>query len=539
MFNNYLYLKRAVIELKSLLIDYKIIDVFSQEKDKSVFILEKKDHQKYLIFNTTANQPYILLRSKYSKAKKNTYDFFKDLKYKNITGIKISNSDRIIKLSIGEYSVLFSIRGAKTNLFLLKDNSVLESFKKIKEDDQNIFEKEIQNVEYDDRYSPINTALESFNKNELKNIFPFINSFLLNEIKIRIDENTSLNQAVNDVFYGLMTDNIAVGYLESKLRFIPESFVAANELSDKIIFDGYFEALNHYLTSNYKKDKVDEVYKIINSELEKKLSYLSNKINNLEDRVNKGSRENDYYKMGNLLLSNLHLITNDLDTIEVFDFETDNNIKIKIDKKLSPSENASRYFDKAKDEKKNYQISKVLFNQSKQEYFALLEIKSKFDQNTSLEDLRNIKEQLRIKDKILPKMNKEEINIKYYHYVIEDKYHVYVGRDSKNNDLLTLKFAKQNDLWFHARGLPGSHVVLRIENSKEVIPKNIIKATASIAAYYSKAKTAGTVPVSYTFKKFVIKKKGMEPGKVLLLKESSILVKPEIPSNVVLENDEY
>ena len=539
MFNNYLYLKRAVIELKSLLIDYKIIDVFSQEKDKSVFILEKKDHQKYLIFNTTANQPYILLRSKYSKAKKNTYDFFKDLKYKNITGIKISNSDRIIELSIGEYSVLFSIRGAKTNLFLLKDNSVLESFKKIKEDDQNIFEKEIQNVECDDRYSPINTALESFNKNELKNIFPFINSFLLNEIKIRIDENTSLNQAVNDVFYGLMTDNIAVGYLESKLRFIPESFVAANELSDKIIFDGYFEALNHYLTSNYKKDKVDEVYKIINSELEKKLSYLSNKINNLEDRVNKGSRENDYYKMGNLLLSNLHLITNDLDTIEVFDFESDNNIKIKIDKKLSPSENASRYFDKAKDEKKNYQISKVLFNQSKQEYFALLEIKSKFDQNTSLEDLRNIKEQLRIKDKILPKMNKEEINIKYYHYVIEDKYHVYVGRDSKNNDLLTLKFAKQNDLWFHARGLPGSHVVLRIENSKEVIPKNIIKATASIAAYYSKAKTAGTVPVSYTFKKFVIKKKGMEPGKVLLLKESSILVKPEIPSNVVLENDEY
>ena len=539
MFNNYLYLKRAVIELKSLLIDYKIIDVFSQEKDKSVFILEKKDHQKYLIFNTTANQPYILLRSKYSKAKKNTYDFFKDLKYKNITGIKISNSDRIIELSIGEYSVLFSIRGAKTNLFLLKDNSVLESFKKIKEDDQNIFEKEIRNVEYDDRYSPINTALESFNKNELKNIFPFINSFLLNEIKIRTNENTSLNQAVNDVFYGLMTDNIAVGYLESKLRFIPESFVAANELSDKIIFDGYFEALNHYLTSNYKKDKVDEVYKIINSELEKKLSYLSNKINNLEDRVNKGSRENDYYKMGNLLLSNLHLITNDLDTIEVFDFETDNNIKIKIDKKLSPSENASRYFDKAKDEKKNYQISKVLFNQSKQEYFALLEIKSKFDQNTYLEDLRNIKEQLRIKDKILPKMNKEEINIKYYHYVIEDKYHVYVGRDSKNNDLLTLKFAKQNDLWFHARGLPGSHVVLRIENSKEVIPKNIIKATASIAAYYSKAKTAGTVPVSYTFKKFVIKKKGMEPGKVLLLKESSILVKPEIPSNVVLENDEY
>jgi predicted ribosome quality control (RQC) complex YloA/Tae2 family protein len=135
-------------------------------------------------------------------------------------------------------------------------------------------------------------------------------------------------------------------------------------------------------------------------------------------------------------------------------------------------------------------------------------------------------------------MNKEEINIKYYHFILEDKYHVFVGKDSKSNDLLTLKFAKQNDLWFHARGLPGSHVVLRIENTKEAVPKNIIKSAASIAAFYSKAKTAGTVPVSYTFKKFVIKKKGMEPGKVLLLKESSILVKPEIPLNAVMENEE-
>ncbi|MCB9205734.1 MAG: DUF814 domain-containing protein [Ignavibacteriales bacterium] len=105
---------------------------------------------------------------------------------------------------------------------------------------------------------------------------------------------------------------------------------------------------------------------------------------------------------------------------------------------------------------------------------------------------------------------------------------------AKSNDYSFVKFAKQNDYWFHARGLPGSHVVIRVDNVKEGIPKDIIKKGASLAAYYSKAKTAGTAPVSYTLAKFVYKKKGMEPGKVFLTKESTLLVKPEIPKNCIL-----
>lgn len=101
-----------------------------------------------------------------------------------------------------------------------------------------------------------------------------------------------------------------------------------------------------------------------------------------------------------------------------------------------------------------------------------------------------------------------------------------------------MKFAKQNDYWFHARSVAGSHVVLRIDNPKETVPKSILKNVASLAAYHSKAKTAGVVPVSYTFKKYVVKKKGMETGKVALLREAVLLVKPEIPDNCVyIQND--
>lgn len=91
--------------------------------------------------------------------------------------------------------------------------------------------------------------------------------------------------------------------------------------------------------------------------------------------------------------------------------------------------------------------------------------------------------------------------------MIEGKYDLYVGKDSKNNDLLTTKFAKQNDYWLHARGASGSHAVLRIHNTKEPVPKSVLKKSASIAAFHSKAKTAGIVPVAFTFKKYVVKKK--------------------------------
>ena len=78
---------------------------------------------------------------------------------------------------------------------------------------------------------------------------------------------------------------------------------------------------------------------------------------------------------------------------------------------------------------------------------------------------------------------KEDIGSKFKQYIIESKYKVYVGKDSKNNDLLTTRFAKQNDYWFHARGASGSHVVLRVENTKEPVPKNVLKKVAALAAY--------------------------------------------------------
>lgn len=263
------------------------------------------------------------------------------------------------------------------------------------------------------------------------------------------------------------------------------------------------------------------------------MSKLSNKLNNLKKRIDDGSKEELYKNYGNLLLVNIHLLENKMSSIVVNDYTTNENVEIKLNNKIAAKKNVDYYFDKSRDEKINYKVSMELFLAAKKTYNFLLECNKEFEDAVSVDDYKKIKEKLNIKERN-KNGNKLEDKIKFRHYLLEGKYHIYVGRDSKNNDLLSTKFVKQNDYWFHVRGLPGSHVVLRNENTKEVIPKSVLKDTACLTAYFSKAKTAGTAPVAYTFGKFVFKKKGMLPGQVIVQKEKVLLVKPGIPATAEL-----
>ncbi len=118
-------------------------------------------------------------------------------------------------------------------------------------------------------------------------------------------------------------------------------------------------------------------------------------------------------------------------------------------------------------------------------------------------------------------------------YELPDGWEVLAGKTDADNDLLSLKTAKANDLWFHVHGLPGSHTLLRhLEGEKP--DKTAIKTAASIAAWHSKARNAGTVPVSYTEAKHVGKPRGARPGSVSIKREKIIKVRPSLPKNAAL-----
>lgn len=119
-------------------------------------------------------------------------------------------------------------------------------------------------------------------------------------------------------------------------------------------------------------------------------------------------------------------------------------------------------------------------------------------------------------------------SVRAWKYELAEGVWAIAGKTDRDNDLLSLKVSAPNDYWFHVKGMPGSHVILHAEDP-DLIDKSLIKKAASVAAYHSKMRNAGVVPVNYTFAKFVSKPKKAKPGTVQIKNESVVKVRPEIP----------
>jgi predicted ribosome quality control (RQC) complex YloA/Tae2 family protein len=420
----------------------------------------------------------------------------------------------------------FIIRGGKTNV-ILKSGSKIKFFKKNQLSDPEL--TEIGNKTYI-AYKNMPQISDEFDNisdyKSFKSLFPAGSRILYNEIITR--KGRGFSSALRECIKEILESNIVVANDDGKVVFVPVTF---NKLSAaEETFTSYNSALNKYISEFYVHGRKSRTIKELEQYVNKEKERLSNKLNNLKSRIESGSQDEKYYINGNLLVNNLHLIKKGMKEIKLKDYEKNEEYLIKLDPRLSPQDNAGKYFEKAKDEKKNFIKSKELFSLTEAKFEYYNDISKQLNENEDLSELIELRKKLGIGvKKTVDKNFSENVNLR--EFLIENKYRVWVGKDSKSNDLLSTKIAKQNDYWFHARGLPGSHVILRVDNPKEGVPKNILNAAASIAAFYSKAKTAAMAPVSYTLRKYVRKKKGMEPGKVLISKEKVLLVKPELPKN--------
>ena len=536
MFKNYFILNRLVIESKSLLRGSIIKEIFSQEKDKLIFNLIKNKENIFLEISVNPGFPYIKLLDEFHRAKKNSIDFFTDYLPAAVEEFDIAGADRILRLSLSTSKIYILIRGKFTDVVLLDNYNNARFFKKYPDDNIGTLIKELNSTGFIDKENIPDIYIKEKDEffESVKRKYPFIGKEILLELKTRNNAESNYNRSlsIKNIIKEVFTENPVVYFDDNyfRLNLFVKGFANPEKLSVKE-FDSINSALDFYISKKYYYDSASSLKRNILKHIDRETGKLSNKINDIKSLLDRGSREEYYSKLGNLLLININKIRNGLKFIDVENiYENNIPVQIKLDEKLSPQKNADRYFDKAKSDKILLERSYIIFKDLGDKIKYLNESKIKVEKEVSIEALNKYAKELKMKD---PEniTGKEDLRIKFKHYIIENKYHVYVGRDSTNNDLLTVKFAKQNDYWFHARSVPGSHVVLRVENSKETVPKNILKNAASIAAFHSKAKTSGMVPVSFTFKKYVIKKKGMEAGKVALLKEDVLIVKPEVPVN--------
>lgn len=277
----------------------------------------------------------------------------------------------------------------------------------------------------------------------------------------------------------------------------------------------------------------DDLKKEYISVLKKRIKKVARRIKKQEADFKGAEGSVALKKWGELILAYIDHIPKKARKIEVNDYymDTPEKITIKLNPSLSASDNAQAYFKKYKKAKRGLSIIKKRLRISADELSDMETALYEVEEAESIEELIDVIESLQFQDilplSVRPGKKKTDAPLGPRKFGISSGYVALVGRNSKQNEELTLHIAQKEDLWFHARQIPGSHVVLRIQKPSKPVPDEVIYKTASIAAYYSKARNSSKVPVDYTRIKNVRKSKGQKAGKVFFVNESTIFVQPE------------
>lgn len=218
-------------------------------------------------------------------------------------------------------------------------------------------------------------------------------------------------------------------------------------------------------------------------------------------------------------------------SITVINYYDNQEVTIPLDENLTPVENANKYFDKYNKLKRTYEASLNLVKESKESLDHLLSLQNSMEMATSEADLAELKEEMVLSGLVKAKAGKKTgvktEKSKPLHYISSDGFHMYVGKNNLQNDRLTFKTAGTKDLWFHAKEMPGSHVIVKLEGAEDV-PDATYEEAARLAAYYSSGKTSPKVEIDYTRRGNLKKPPQANPGYVIYHTNYSMVALPDI-----------
>lgn len=231
---------------------------------------------------------------------------------------------------------------------------------------------------------------------------------------------------------------------------------------------------------------------------------------------------------GDILEANLYRINKGDEYCEAENFYDENlaKIKIKLNPALSPTQNAQKYYKDYRKAKTAEQILAVQIEKAHTELEYLEAVSDSLSRAESERELNEIRTELVEQGYIRTsrKKQKKEAVLPPLEYKSKSGFTILVGRNNRQNDKLTLKQADKNDIWFHTKEIPGSHTVI-VTNGQEPDDETILFA-AQLAAYHSKARSAGKVPVDYTKIRYVSKPQGSKPGMVIYVNQKTLYVEP-------------
>lgn len=222
--------------------------------------------------------------------------------------------------------------------------------------------------------------------------------------------------------------------------------------------------------------------------------------------------------------------------LEALNYYTNEMITIPLDSTKTPQENALKYFEKYNKQKRTFEALTSLIEETRDDISYLESVSNALDIALSEDDLTQIKEELIESGYIRRKFTKKKVKItsKPFHYLSSDGYHIYVGKNNLQNEELTFHFASGNDWWFHAKGIPGSHVI--VKTNGEELPDRTFEEAGKLAGYYSKNRGSEKIEIDYIEKKHVKKPKGGKPGFVVYYTNYSLMIDSDISQIKQLED---
>ncbi len=534
---DYLYIEKVVKEVKEGIEKERIREVFLKEEKLSIKFGEK------LFLNAYLKNPnaFFVSSRPITESKSPRLSQIKGAYVKEVI---LPYPDRVIELtlvkpvSLVEFEksyLILELTGKNANLFLLdterKIKFLLRSVKSsVRELSVNspytpppMEKREFSTLKFG-KVSPQGIERELY-KHALK-----ISPLNAKEIAYLFKELKDLNKAFHSfmekheqskkayLYYKNGEPKFLTTFPYSSLKELP-----FKEFKGKLPFSSAWE---EFFKEKVIKEEIQKLKNQILTNLNERLKTLLKEKEELGRKEEIEKKAKELRRVGELLKANLSLVRPGKREIELLDYETGEKVKIPLKPNLSPQKNLENIFKEYKKLKRKAQISEKRIKELEKE---ILITQLLMDFVKECEEVERIKE-------LLPKKRekKREISKRLTVFTLPSGKKLLVGRNAQENETISLKLSNPWEVWFHAKGVPGSHVVLKLRKGEKATEKDLLIA-ASAAAHFSKAKDSGKVPVDYTFVKNLKKPPGTPKGFITYKGEKTLWVKPEIFEEEVLK----
>lgn len=575
-------ISNIVRDMKEKLVGGRIMKISQPEKDELIITIKNYDQYR-LFLSADASLPLVYLSSSRKEAPLNAPNFCMLLR-KHIGSAKIvdvyqPDFERIINIELEHLdemgdlckkTLIIEIMGKHSNIiFCDSEKKIIDSIKHVSGAVSSVREvlpgREYFITKTMDKQDPTLISEETFKnsvlsfKGELsKAVYMSLTGFsplAANELVSRagFDSDMNTEQLTEDLghhFYNVFNnfrEEILNGEYKPCIAYREEEPIefAAFDLSvfrnDSTVELKYFDSISKVLETYYSgrnlvtriRQKSTDLRRIVTNAYERVVKKYDLQTQQLKD-----TEKRDKYKLyGELLTTYGYGIEPASKEAVVNNYYTNEDIRIPLDPDFTAIENAKRYYDKYSKLKRTFEAVTVQLEQTTEELEHLDSIKVALDIAMVEDDLTVIRNELveygyikghfGTKDNHKQKKNSgSRIKSVPMHYVTEDGFHMYVGKNNYQNDELTFKFANGGDWWFHAKKLAGSHVIVKCEGRE--LPDKVYEQAAALAAYYSKAGKNEKVDVDYLERKNVKKPNGARPGYVIYYTNYSMTVVPSI-----------